>query len=149
MASRRYRFLAAAAVVTGGLGAQAAANVVAATQAGATPAITFSLSPCPGSGATGSGSVTISQTAKSLTIVDRVTKDLPDAGDFMVLVDVSQADNVFGGFPLDNSGSALFEVHTTTTLPTGVLPGDSIVLAAVQGDNFVPRMASDPDNCPG
>jgi hypothetical protein len=110
--------------------------------------MTFHLSPCPSSGATGSGKVTISQTAKSLTIVNRISNDLPDAGEFVVVADATQQ-NVFGGFGLNSKGSALFEVHQTTTLPTGVNPGDSIVLAVVEGDNLVVVMASDTANCGG
>ena len=72
----------------------------AASPAGASPAMTFHLSACPGSGATG-------------------------------------------------NGSALFEVHQTTTIPTGVNSGDSIVLALPTGDTTPPviLMASDPANC--
>jgi hypothetical protein len=110
--------------------------------------MTFHLSPCPGSGATGNGSVTISQTARSVTIIDRVSNDLPNAGDFVAAADAT-TQNVFGAFPLNNKGSALFEVHQTTTLPTGVNRGDSIVFLAVEGDTFIfpPLMASDPANC--
>jgi hypothetical protein len=126
--------------------------MVAASPAGASTAMTFHLSPCPGSGAAGSGKVTISQTAKSLTIVNRISNDLPDAGEFVVVADATQNNNVFGGFPLNSKGSALFEVHQTTTIPTGVNPGDSIVLAVVEGDNLVNLfvlMASDTANCGG
>lgn len=141
--SRRMR-----AATIAGVGVGALMIPVAATAS--FTAMTFKLAPCPGSGSTGSASVTISQTAKSLTIVDRVSRDLPDAGAFVVLAD---GGNIFGGFPLDSSGSALFEVHQTTTLPTGVSPGDSIVLQTVtgtpNGDTFRTVMASDPANCPG
>jgi len=122
----------------------------AASPAGASPAMTFHLSACPGSGATGNGSVTISQTAKSLTIVEHVRNDLPNAGVFVFLADATtQPPNVFGSFPLNSKGSALFEVHQTTTIPTGVNSGDSIVLALPTGDTTPPviLMASDPANC--
>jgi hypothetical protein len=108
--------------------------------------MTFRLSPCPSSGAAGNGNLTISQTANSLTRIDRISNDRPDPGVFVVVADATQQ-NVFGAFGLNSKGSALFEVHQTTTLPTGVNPGDTIVLAAVEGDNFVVLMASDPANC--
>jgi len=95
-------------------------------------------------------SVTISQTAKSLTIVEHVRNDLPNAGVFVFLADATtQPPNVFGSFPLNSKGSALFEVHQTTTIPTGVNSGDSIVLALPTGDTTPPviLMASDPANC--
>lgn len=141
------RVLVVAAMVGGGLGAPAALEVVAASPAGAATAMTFPLSPCPGTGATGNGSVTISQTAKSLTIIERVSNDLPDAGAFVFAADAS-TQSVFGSFPLNSKGSALFEVHQTTTIPTGVNKGDSIVLAIPTSDTtFVIVMASDPANC--
>jgi hypothetical protein len=110
--------------------------------------MTFHLSPCPGSGATGHGLVTISQTAKSLTIIDRISNDLPDAGDFVAVADATQQFQ-FGLLIVGSKGSGSFEVHQTTTIPTGVNPGDSIVFLAVNGDNLVfpPLMASDSNNC--
>jgi hypothetical protein len=139
------RILAAAAMVGGGLALPAALGV---SPAGASAGLSFQLSPCPGSGATGHGHVTISQTAKSLTIVDRITNDLPDAGQYVAIADATQQIQ-FGLVLVSSNGSASFEVHQTTTSPTGVNAGDSIVFLAVSGDNFVlpPLMASDSDNC--
>lgn len=150
MGRRWRRIFAGAAMVGAGLGAPAALDVVAASPAGATAAMTFPLSPCPSSGAAGNGNVTISQTAESLTVTERVSNDRPNAGDFVAVADATQQ-FVFGSFPLNSKGSALFEVHQTTTIPTGVNAGDSIVLLAVQGDSFVfpPLMASDSANCGG
>jgi hypothetical protein len=147
MESRWRRIFLAAAMAGSGLGAQAALAVVAAGPAGASTALTFVLSPCPGSGATGHGGVTISQTGKSLTIVNRVHNDLPDANEFVLVADATQQ-NVFGAFPLNSKGSALFEVHQTTTIPTGVNRVDSIVFGVPTGpDSFDIIMASDPANC--
>lgn len=141
------RILVAAAMVSGGLGVPAAWEVVAASPAGASSAMTFRLSACPGSGATGNGSVTISQTAKSLTIIDRISGDLSDAGNFITVADRTTG-QPFGSFPVSSKGSALFEVHQTTTIPTGVSSGDSIVFFTVdQMDNISIRMASDSANC--
>ena len=149
MVSQLRRILVAAAILGAGLGAPAALEVVAASPAGAATALTFQMSPCPGSGATGKGSVSISQTGKSLTIVERVSNDLPNAGQFIAVADAIQPPFVFGSFPLNSRGSALFEVHQTTTIPTGVSAGDSIVFLAIEGENFVfpPLMASDSANC--
>jgi hypothetical protein len=109
--------------------------------------MTFRLSACPGSGATGKGSVTINQTAKSLTIIDRISGDLSDAGNFITVADRTTG-QPFGSFPVSSKGSALFEVHQTTTIPTGVSSGDSIVFFTVdQMDNISIRMASDSANC--
>ena len=149
--SRWRRILVAAAMVAGGLGAPAVLQVAAASPAGASPAMTFHLSPCPGSGATGNGSVSISQTGKSLTIVDRISNDLPNAGDFVLVVDATTG-NPFGSLFVNSKGSALFEVHQTTTIPTGVNSGDSIVFVTLdEAGNPVlpPLMASDSGNCVG
>jgi hypothetical protein len=145
------RILVAAAMVAGGLGVPAALEVVAASPAGASSAMTFQLSPCPGSGATGKGSVTISQTGKSLTITDRISNDLPNAGDFVLVADATTG-NPFGSLFVNSKGSAFFEAHQTTTTPTGVNSGDSIVFVTVDEEGnpvLPPLMASDSANCGG
>ena len=142
MVGRWRRILVAVAIA---VGAPAALAVVAASPAGATTATTFQLSPCPSSSATGNGSVAISQTTRSLTVVDRINNDLPDANDFVGLFDVTGGINQFALFQLSSKGTALFEVHQTTTLPTGVNRGDSIVAFDFTDDVVI--MASDSANC--
>jgi hypothetical protein len=135
--------------VLAGLGLVAALVLALPARAGASTAMTFHLSPCPGSGATGNGSVTISQTGKSLTIIDRISNDLPDAGQFILVADATQG-FAFGNLFVNSKGSALFEVHQTTTIPTGVNSGDSIVFLRVDEEGnpiLPPRMASDSGNC--
>jgi hypothetical protein len=113
--------------------------------AGAYAATTsFSLTPCPLSGATGSGGMTLTQQQNGDTATFRISSDLPDAGERVVFVDAT-TNEIVTELQLSNRGSVFAEVHESPGPNLNIQPGDSIVVRdAAEG---IVIMASDSSNC--